>query len=42
MQSHKSETPMNTVGLVGIGKIGLPVADNLIKNGYRVVGFSRS
>ena len=33
---------MNTVGLVGIGKIGLPVADNLIKSGYRVVGFRRS
>ena len=33
---------MNTVGLVGIGKIGLPVADNLIKSGYRVVGYRRS
>jgi 3-hydroxyisobutyrate dehydrogenase len=33
---------MNTVGLVGIGKIGLPLAENLIKNGYRVVGYRRS
>jgi len=33
---------MNTVGLVGIGKIGLPVANNLIKSGYRVIGFRRS
>jgi 3-hydroxyisobutyrate dehydrogenase len=33
---------MITVGLVGIGKIGLPVADNLIKSGYRVVGYRRS
>src|SRR6516164_4099540 len=33
---------MDTVGLVGIGKIGLPVAENLIKSGYRVVGFRRS
>jgi 3-hydroxyisobutyrate dehydrogenase len=33
---------MNTVGLIGIGKIGLPVADNLIKSGYRVVGYRRS
>ena len=33
---------MNTVGLVGIGKIGLPLADNLIKSGYRVVGYRRS
>ena len=33
---------MKTIGLVGIGKIGLPIADNLIKSGHRVVGFSRS
>jgi 3-hydroxyisobutyrate dehydrogenase-like beta-hydroxyacid dehydrogenase len=33
---------MNTVGLIGIGKIGLPVADNLIKSGYRVIGYRRS
>jgi 3-hydroxyisobutyrate dehydrogenase-like beta-hydroxyacid dehydrogenase len=33
---------MNTVGLVGIGKIGLSIADNLIKSGYRVVGYRRS
>src|SRR5215472_8771764 len=33
---------MNTVGLVGVGKIGLPVAANLIKSGYRVVGYRRS
>src|SRR5262249_29542292 len=33
---------MNTVGLVGIGKIGLPVADNLIKSGSRGVGYRRS
>ena len=24
------------VGLVGIGKIGLPIAENLIKSGFRV------
>jgi 3-hydroxyisobutyrate dehydrogenase-like beta-hydroxyacid dehydrogenase len=33
---------METVGLIGIGKIGLPIAENLIKNGYRVLGFRRS
>jgi len=33
---------MQTVGLVGLGKIGLPIADNLIKSGYRVLGFRRS
>jgi 3-hydroxyisobutyrate dehydrogenase-like beta-hydroxyacid dehydrogenase len=33
---------MDTVGLVGIGKIGLPIAKNLIDSGYRVLGFRRS
>src|SRR5436305_12411859 len=33
---------MNTVGLVGIGKIGLPIAENLIKSGHRVIGYRRS
>jgi len=32
---------MQTVGLVGIGKIGLPIAENLIKSGYRVLGYRR-
>ncbi len=33
---------METIGVVGIGKIGLPICENLIKSGYRVVGFRRS
>jgi 3-hydroxyisobutyrate dehydrogenase len=33
---------MQTVGLVGLGKIGLPIAENLIKSGYRVLGYRRS
>jgi 3-hydroxyisobutyrate dehydrogenase len=33
---------VETVGLIGIGKIGLPIAQNLIKSGYRVVGYRRS
>ena len=33
---------METVGLIGVGKIGLPVGENLIKSGYRVVGYRRS
>ena len=33
---------METVGLVGVRKIGLPIAENLIKSGYRVVGYRRS
>jgi len=32
---------METVGLVGVGKIGLPIAENLIKGGYRVLGYRR-
>jgi 3-hydroxyisobutyrate dehydrogenase-like beta-hydroxyacid dehydrogenase len=33
---------METIGLVGVGKIGLPIAQNLIKSGYRVLGYRRS
>jgi len=33
---------MRTIGLVGLGKIGLPIAENLVKSGYRVLGFRRS
>ena len=33
---------METIGFVGVGKIGLPIAENLIKSGYRVLGFRRS
>jgi 3-hydroxyisobutyrate dehydrogenase len=33
---------METIGVVGVGKIGLPIAENLIKSGYRVLGYRRS
>ena len=33
---------METVGFVGVGKIGLPISHNLIKSGYRVLGYRRS
>ena len=33
---------MQTIGVVGVGKIGLPIADNLIRSGHRVVGYRRS
>lgn len=33
---------METVGLIGLGKIGLPIAENLIRSGYRVLGYRRS
>lgn len=32
---------MQTVGFVGVGKIGLPICANLIKSGYPVVGYRR-
>lgn len=33
---------METIGFIGIGKIGLPICEHLLKNGYRVVGYRRS
>ncbi|HTS40572.1 MAG TPA: NAD(P)-dependent oxidoreductase [Xanthobacteraceae bacterium] len=33
---------MDTVGVIGVGKIGLPISENLIKSGYRVLGYRRS
>jgi len=33
---------MSTIGFIGPGKIGLPICENLIKNGYRVIGYRRS
>lgn len=33
---------MQTIGFVGVGKIGMPISENLIKSGHRVVGYRRS
>jgi 3-hydroxyisobutyrate dehydrogenase len=33
---------METIGFVGVGKIGLPISELLIRNGYRVLGYRRS
>lgn len=33
---------MNTIGLVGLGKMGLPLALNMRDNGYKVVAFDQS
>jgi len=33
---------METVGFVGIGRIGMPISQHLINGGYRVVGWRRS
>jgi 3-hydroxyisobutyrate dehydrogenase-like beta-hydroxyacid dehydrogenase len=32
---------METIGFVGVGKIGMPITENLIKSGYRVLGYRR-
>ncbi len=32
---------MQTVGFVGVGKIGMPICENLIKSGFRVLGYRR-
>jgi len=32
---------METIGFVGVGKIGLPISENLIKSGYSVLGYRR-
>lgn len=32
---------MQTIGFIGVGKIGLPICANLIKSGYPVVGYRR-
>jgi 3-hydroxyisobutyrate dehydrogenase-like beta-hydroxyacid dehydrogenase len=33
---------METIGFIGIGKIGMPITQNLIQSGYRVFGYRRS
>jgi 3-hydroxyisobutyrate dehydrogenase-like beta-hydroxyacid dehydrogenase len=33
---------MDTVGFVGVGRIGMAISANLIKSGFRVVGYRRS
>lgn len=32
---------MQTVGFVGVGKIGLPISQNLINSGFKVLGYRR-
>lgn len=33
--------PVITIGMVGIGQLGLPIATNLLAAGFRVVGYRR-
>jgi 3-hydroxyisobutyrate dehydrogenase-like beta-hydroxyacid dehydrogenase len=32
---------METVGFIGVGKIGLPISENLVKSGFKVLGYRR-
>ena len=38
----KGSSAMETVGVIGLGKIGTPMAENLLKSGFKVIGFRRS
>ena len=33
---------MQTIGFIGVGKIGLPICEHLIKDGHKVIGYRRS
>src|SRR4051794_24741359 len=33
---------MRKIGFVGVGKIGFPICEHLIRNGYSVIGYRRS
>src|SRR5262245_18397154 len=33
---------MQKIGFIGVGKIGLPICDHLIKKGHTVIGYRRS
>lgn len=44
-KNYKKESqtmPVKTIGMVGIGQLGLPIATNLLAAGFNVVGFRRS
>jgi len=34
--------PHHVIGMIGIGQLGLPIAVNLMRAGFRVVGFRRT
>jgi len=34
--------PTHVIGMIGIGQLGLPIAINLMRAGYRVIGFRRT
>src|SRR3979411_2545216 len=39
---HQVRTAMATIGFIGLGNMGLPMAQNLVKAGHTVCGFDLS
>ena len=37
-----AQVGMTRVGVIGLGKMGLPIAQNLIERGFSVTGYRRS
>ncbi|MEV6491444.1 NAD(P)-dependent oxidoreductase [Actinoplanes sp. NPDC051633] len=42
MMAHGNEAAMTDVGIIGLGKMGMPIARNLMAKGFGVVGFRRT
>jgi putative dehydrogenase len=42
VSTAKKEAAMTTVGVIGLGKMGLPIARNLLERGFPVVGYRRT
>jgi 3-hydroxyisobutyrate dehydrogenase-like beta-hydroxyacid dehydrogenase len=40
--TETSKKVMQTIGFVGMGRIGLPICEHMINRGYRVLGYRRS
>lgn len=45
MTSHNELAPdfvdNASIGMIGLGKLGMPIAENLIRDGYQVIGYRR-
>ncbi|HEY8295348.1 MAG TPA: NAD(P)-dependent oxidoreductase [Micrococcaceae bacterium] len=42
MAGHRAETSTQTIGFIGLGLMGAPMAANLVRSGFRVAGWNRS